>query len=98
MKPFSFVVTGIGTIKKPIVAPEFLDVIRFTLKVRDPNGLGSNSYIAIGDVNFQEFRFTGTNDSFTYQDLLPNFSLKEIWTIGDNAAADGVLEAFGLQR
>lgn len=95
MKPFSFAVTGIGTTAQPIKSPEFLDVVRFTLKVRT---LGTNGYIAIGDVNNQEFRFTNIGDSFTYQDLPPDFSLKSIWVIGDNAANDGILEAFGVQR
>jgi len=95
MKTFSFAVTGIGSVKQRIVSPEFLDVVRFTAKVRT---LGTNTYIALGDVNNQEFRMNFAGDAFTYADLPVNFSLKEIWVIGDNVANDGVLEIIGLQR
>lgn len=95
MKTFSFAVTGIGDVKKRIADPDFLDVLRFTAKVRT---LGTNSFIALGDVNNQEFRMNFAGDAFTYADLPLNFSLKEIWVIGDNAADDGVLEIIGLQR
>lgn len=88
-------VTGIGSTKKRLAEPEFLDVVRFTAKVRT---LGSNTYIALGDTNNQEFRMNFDGDAFTYADLPPSFSLKEIWIVGDNAAADGVLEVIGLQR
>lgn len=95
MKTFSFAVTGIGSTKQRIADPDFLDVLRFTAKVRT---LGTNTYIALGDVNNQEFRMNFDGDAFTYADLPLSFSLKEIWVIGNNVAADGVLEVLGLQR
>lgn len=95
MKTFSFALIGIGSTPIRLATPDFLDVVRFTAKVRT---LGTNGYIALGDVNNQEFRMNFAGDAFTYADLPPNFSLKEIWVTGDNAAADGVLEVIGLQR
>lgn len=95
MKPFSFAVVTVGSTKQTLTENEFFNVARFTVKLRT---LGTNTYVALGDINNQEFRLVNSGDSFTFGDLPQDFNLHDVYVIGDNVANDGEIEVMGLQR
>lgn len=64
-----------------------------TLKVQS---LGTNTYLALGDRNTQEFRLNYVGDSYTYSELPIEFDIHDIWARGD--AATGIIEVIGIQR
>jgi len=71
----------------------------FTVKCRT---IGTNTYIALGNAQRQDFRFTAANQSYTYEAPTINgetilLRASDFTVIGDVSGGAGILEISGIE-